>query len=916
MSDSGNTGTIPGGDDRIRPVLERWRDDARLAARLAPESGVFLVLDGAGTRILHASAGADALSRTLADAAGRLAPHLRMADQLGASRLATDRPALVRLRLDRRGIATPVTCGVVRTTLAEGDPILILALPAASPRKGAVAPEAPVAPASGEGGIAEVPAGSFPVPPGAVPPATGGTAPNRFVWRSDADGTLSHISGPAGAGLGDALIGQSWHALSRSGTVRDAEGLLSALDQRRTFRAIPVTLVRGGPGQPVELDLSGAPLARTGGGFGGFGILRTVADPVVVPVVPSAEPAPAMTALVHAAVTADAPPHPDQADAVAWAEDAALDALEALRRVAAPPHGSDPERPPATHLSTHEHAAFREIARALGARFAGDEAPEAGADEPAPRGQTGAVMPFPGQAVRTSDPAAGGPDPAMVATLERLPTGVLVYRGDTILFANGPLVALAGYADAAELAGAGGVGRLFRGIAPHARPDGNAPAILTRREGGGLGVDLQHSAIDWDGAAAELLLLRDAAPGEALRQHRATTMAEDFVAYRSADASAALDVIEDGIAILDENDRILHLNRAAATLLALDPREVVGAGFLGLFAPESAVDLLAILHGVPGPGQAGPGQAGPGQAGAGEVRAAPGRIRDVSARPRGGGPALQIRVSPLAGAEGRRACAVIRHESAIRRNEADALAARRAAGAASEQKSEFLAKVSHEIRTPIGGILGLADLMLSEQFGPLGSERYRTCLGDIRAAGTHVLDLVDDLLDLARIEAGHFHLTVTAIPLNDVVSSCVALLQPQAARDRIVVRTSFSDDLTTLMADERSVRQAALNVIANAIAFTEAGGQVIVSTTMADRGEIALRVRDTGIGMTPDEVETALQPFRRVDPSGARRVTGLGLPLTKALVEANHGRFRIASRKNEGTLVEMFFPAAAAAKSA
>lgn len=903
MSYSGNTGSLPGGDDMIRPALERWRGDARFGERLAPESGIFLVLDEAGSRLLLASDGASGLARTLSDDEGRLAPHLRMADQIGASRLAADRPALVRLRLDRRGIATPTTCAIVRTALADGHPVLILAFPGKAPREAAPSSMSPVAavsePTGGDAPIEPAAAASAPVP-------AGGTAPNRFVWRSDAGGTLTQVSGPAAVALGDALAGRSWHDLSRSGTVLDAEGLLSALDQRRTFRAIPVTLVRSDPGQVIELEISGAPLARTGGGFGGFGLVRPVAGSAVAASVPTAGTDSGMPPSSAPAITAETPPDSSQADAAAWAEDAARDALESAR--SGVPMVSEADR----HLSTHEHAAFREIARALGARFAGDEPPDAGDAEPADRGQRGAVMPFPGQVTpgqvaRSHGAMPGEPDPAMVATLERLPTGVLVYRDDTILFANGPLLALAGYADSFDLSGPGGIDRLFRGIVPHARHDGSAPAILTRRQGGGLGVDLQHAAVDWDGAAAELLLVRDAASSEALRQDQATAMARDFTAYRSADASAALDVIEDGIAILDENDRILHLNRGAATLLRLDPREVVGAGFLSLFATESAVDVLAILHGVPGPAHPPAHPSAP---------AAPSEIRPVAARLRGGGPLLQIRVSPLAGTEGRRACAVIRDLATTVSVEADALDARRAADAANDQKSEFLAKVSHEIRTPIGGIVGLTDLMLNEQFGPIGNERYRDYLGDIRAAGAHVLDLVNDLLDLARIEAGHLDLTVTAIPLNDVVSRCVALLQPQAARDRIVVRTSFSDDLATLMADERSVRQAALNVIANAIAFTEAGGQVIVSTTMADRGEIALRVRDTGIGMTPDEVETAMQPFRQVDPSGSRKGTGLGLPLTKALVEANHGRFRIASRKNEGTLVEMLFPANAAAKTA
>ena len=198
-------------------------------------------------------------------------------------------------------------------------------------------------------------------------------------------------------------------------------------------------------------------------------------------------------------------------------------------------------------------------------------------------------------------------------------------------------------------------------------------------------------------------------------------------------------------------------------------------------------------------------------------------------------------------------------------------------------------------------------MMLKEPFGAL-DERYRGYLRDIHASGEHVLGLVTGLFDLANIEAGRLPLSMRLLPLNDLVSACVALLQPEAARGRIVLRTSFSPDLAALEADEPSMRQAALNVIANAIRFTAAGGQVIVSTMPAERGAIALTVRDTGPGMSAEEIEHALEPFREVAVAGPRHGSGLDLPLTKALVEANHGHLRISSRKDEGTLVEILMP--------
>jgi signal transduction histidine kinase len=178
----------------------------------------------------------------------------------------------------------------------------------------------------------------------------------------------------------------------------------------------------------------------------------------------------------------------------------------------------------------------------------------------------------------------------------------------------------------------------------------------------------------------------------------------------------------------------------------------------------------------------------------------------------------------------------------------------------------------------------------------------------VHASGAHVISLVNDLLDLAKVEAGRLELSFTSVSLNDLVSACFTLLQPQAARDRIVMRTSFAMKLPPVVADERSVRQIVLNLVSNAIKFTDAGGQVIVSTALTDRGEVAFRVRDTGIGMTEKEVETALEPFRQLATSRKRGGTGLGLPLTKALVEANRGALQISSHPNEGTLVEVIFP--------
>jgi signal transduction histidine kinase len=242
------------------------------------------------------------------------------------------------------------------------------------------------------------------------------------------------------------------------------------------------------------------------------------------------------------------------------------------------------------------------------------------------------------------------------------------------------------------------------------------------------------------------------------------------------------------------------------------------------------------------------------------------------------------------------------------RKEQDLTNARYRAESASAAKSDFLARISHEIRTPLNSIIGFSEVMIEEKFGPIGNERYRDYLKDIHTSGGHLLSLINDLLDLSKIEAGKLQLEFADVALNEIAQQCVATMQPQASRDRIIIRTAFAPALPQVIADARSVRQIMLNLLSNSLKFTPAGGQVIVSTALKERGAVALRVRDTGIGMSEKEIETALEPFRQLATS-PRGGTGLGLPLTKAMAEANRAKFQLTSAPKEGTLVEITFPA-------
>jgi signal transduction histidine kinase len=238
-------------------------------------------------------------------------------------------------------------------------------------------------------------------------------------------------------------------------------------------------------------------------------------------------------------------------------------------------------------------------------------------------------------------------------------------------------------------------------------------------------------------------------------------------------------------------------------------------------------------------------------------------------------------------------------------------AATREAQKAAAAKAEFVGKVSHEIRTPLNTVTGFAEVIMAERFGPIGNERYREYLKDIHAAGMHLVSLLNDLLDLSKIETGQLNLTFANVSLNELTQQCVGIMQPQASRARIIIRTSLTPGLPQVVADERSLRQIVLNLLSNSIRFTGPGGQVIVSTAFADSGEAVLRVRDTGVGMSEKDVEAALEPFRQTATSGSwgSGGTGLGLPLTKALAEANRAHFSIKSAPNAGTLIEVAFPA-------
>jgi two-component system cell cycle sensor histidine kinase PleC len=236
--------------------------------------------------------------------------------------------------------------------------------------------------------------------------------------------------------------------------------------------------------------------------------------------------------------------------------------------------------------------------------------------------------------------------------------------------------------------------------------------------------------------------------------------------------------------------------------------------------------------------------------------------------------------------------------------------ARQRAEAASLAKSEFLANMSHELRTPLNAILGFSDIMRGEVFGSLGSPQYVEYSNDIHESGQHLLGLINDVLDLAKIEAGRFTVRAVEIGPREAIASALKFFEVPAAQARIDFRTDIDKDLPLLLADERALHQVLLNIISNAVKFTPAGGTVTVFAKRAANGGMDVGVSDTGVGIDPSDLNSVFEAFGqgRHDIASSDRGTGLGLPIVRGLIEAHGGKVRLESELGRGTTVICWFP--------
>ncbi len=387
---------------------------------------------------------------------------------------------------------------------------------------------------------------------------------------------------------------------------------------------------------------------------------------------------------------------------------------------------------------------------------------------------------------------------------------------------------------------------------------------------------------------------------------------------------SAVEVLADGFALFDADDRLVMFNPLLTNAFGLEPQTV----FEGMPYPKV---LEALAPGIAGTDEAALDKDGwlsrmaelHAEAGATLViETASGQWFSVRERRTGdSGMALllsdvtamklaekdmQARMEELHAAK-----LVSDEQSAQLAMFAERLAeAKETADAANRTKSEFLANMSHELRTPLNAIMGFSEVIKNELFGPVGVPEYKQYSDDIYESGAHLLAIINDILDLSKVEAGKFDLNETEIKVPELCRSVLNIVKGRADEAGIKLVKGLPEAVPYLLADPRTLKQMLLNLLSNALKFTSSGGTVDLVVSVTDDDGIRFDVRDTGIGIPKDEFDTVLSPFGQIDTAHARDHQGtcLGLPLVKSFIEMHGGSIEIESEIGEGTTVTLIFP--------
>ena len=710
--------------------------------------------------------------------------------------------------------------------------------------------------------------------------------PLRFTWQMDADssfllraGEFTRLIGPRTA----AAFGRPWPEINAALALDPEDRIAAATATHDTWSGITLHWPADGDSTRLPVELSGLPVFdrdRNFAGYRGFGVCRDL-DALTRLAARRHDESSGGEARPQAP-QADVP-RPQAGDVASFVSTQTVDTPQ---NVVPLRPSSDPQSPALTPV---ENSAFNELARQLTERLELDDGDEA--RPPPASAETDDETAW----LAVNDVAAQGLSGRDTALLDLVPAGVLVYRLEQLLYANAAFARRMGFAGIDDLRAAGGLDTIL--IAPRTDMEGETANGATRvaisADATGASVEAGLFTVTWDGETALALILSPATETPSAPPQAGRTAG----AANADELGAIIDTMAEGVLMFDGDGRISACNRGAEALFGYDGSDLVARQLRDLLAPESeqgAADYLAAVKDADAASLLDHGR---------EVL---GRVRDGS-------------LLPLSMILGRTApdspnfFAVFRDLSQVKKTELELRQARRQSERGAAAKADVLARISHEIRTPLNAIIGFADVMIDERFGALGNERYADYLKDIRASGERVIAIVDEMLDLSRIETGKVDLAFADQDLNDLIEQCVAVLQPRANRERIIIRTSLGHALPPVVADARALRQIALNLIGSSIHLANAGGQVIVSTALSDSGDVVLRVRDTGQGLNDSELAAALEPFgASPPPERTPDHSGMSLSLAKALVEANRARFQIKSAPHSGTLIEVTFARVAA----